>query len=356
MRVYILPHVHAEIMHYVHKSHIEISGLGRIEKNSKGEMVVTKVYLIKQENGPASTDICESAAADLMYESREDKGALNFWWHSHVNMGAFWSGTDMATIKQFGGKGYLLSTVFNKRGEHQTAYYQAATDFLPEVWIDKIDTHVSYIPTSEQITAWDAEYTTKCAPKVYASTVPNSHVGKRWDGTKWVNKEGVAGIGSQGMTRVWGGNYFDQQEDEWLDEDEKNAIGAYYRSQERETARREAAIAQAEPAVGTPKDDPVEQWDEQVGMLSGATVQEIIDTLKRIYYMATPTPFDQLEAETVMMLHDAYGMVFDDSAEVVLSDIEYYYNDITKNFTNFSEFEYDMLERQYAPIDSEKVG
>jgi proteasome lid subunit RPN8/RPN11 len=170
MKVFILPAVHAEIMHYVRSSKVEISGLGRIEKDSEGNLVVTKVYLPKQVNGPTSTDIDQEDVSRILFESRADKGALNFWWHSHVDMGAFWSGTDMATIKQFGGKGWLLASVFNKRGEYQTALYRAGDDFFPEVFLDKIETRFEYIPTKDQKDAWDAEMTARCSTQSYQTT------------------------------------------------------------------------------------------------------------------------------------------------------------------------------------------
>ena len=89
------PEIHAEIMYYVNKSNVEISGLGRIVRDSNGNMVVNKIYLIEQENSAASTDLSEEAVSKLLFESRKDEGALNFWWHSHVNMDVFWSGTDL---------------------------------------------------------------------------------------------------------------------------------------------------------------------------------------------------------------------------------------------------------------------
>ena len=182
MKVHILPEAHAQIMYYVNKSSVEISGLGRIEKDSQGNMVVTKVYLLDQENTSATTDIDAQAMAKLMYETREDKGNLNFWWHSHVNMATFWSGTDMATIKQFGKNGYLLATVFNKQGDHRTAYFQGGTDFLPELFIDQIDTKFTHIPKLAETTVWEAEFNTKCKSKTF------THTGKSWaDDKKWGN-------------------------------------------------------------------------------------------------------------------------------------------------------------------------
>jgi hypothetical protein len=148
MKVLLTKNVYQEIMFYVDKSHVEISGVGRVKRTADGDMLVTKVYLLNQINSSAATDIDQEALAKLMFESREDQekfGDLNFWWHSHVNMGVFWSGTDMSTIKQFGKNGYLLSTVFNKKAEMRSSYYQGDDGFKPSIFADELKTEI-YTP------------------------------------------------------------------------------------------------------------------------------------------------------------------------------------------------------------------
>jgi hypothetical protein len=167
MKVYITPECRAQIMFYVNNTDIEISGLGRIQRDSLGNMVVTKVYLLDQENSAATTDLSEDAVSKCLFETRQDAGDLNFWWHSHVNMGVFWSGTDMATIEQFGSKGYLLATVFNKKGEHRTAYYQGDNGFIPKLFVDDISTSFDQLPTTAQATAWLEEIKTKAKKKEF---------------------------------------------------------------------------------------------------------------------------------------------------------------------------------------------
>jgi hypothetical protein len=45
-----------------------------------------------------------------------DTSKLKLWWHSHANMGVFWSTTDENTIKLFD-NGWMISLVGNKKGE-----------------------------------------------------------------------------------------------------------------------------------------------------------------------------------------------------------------------------------------------
>lgn len=188
MKLHIPPQIHAEIMYHVNKSSVEVSGLGRVKRTTHGNLIVTKVYLLDQENSAVTTDIDPEALAALQYESREDEGDLNFWWHSHVNMGVNWSGTDTDTFEEFGKHGMLIGTVFNKKGEHRTAYYQGGNDFFPFVWVDNIPTHFGHLPSKEQIDVWEKDHKAKCKAKTYPKTnkwSPSSSLGLDNHGWKW---------------------------------------------------------------------------------------------------------------------------------------------------------------------------
>lgn len=163
---------HEKIKFWVDKSNIEISGLGKCKWNASLQAFhVTKVYLLDQENTSTTTDLDPQAVAKLMYESREDEGFLNFWWHSHVNMGVFWSGTDMSTMKQIAGNGMVLATVFNKKGEHRTAYMQAPDEsgFRGELFLDDIPYRVRTVDIAPYVDSWTAEFEAKCKPKLYST-------------------------------------------------------------------------------------------------------------------------------------------------------------------------------------------
>lgn len=145
--------------HFVHKGN--------------GTMEVCKVYLLDQANSATTTDLDPDAVANLLYQSRKDEGDLNFWWHSHVNMGVFWSGTDMDTIKQFGNNGYILATVFNKKKEMKSAFFHGTTDFLPAVFKDDLDTSIGDIVPQELIEIWDANLKEKSKKVVYNNPICN---------------------------------------------------------------------------------------------------------------------------------------------------------------------------------------
>ncbi len=165
MKIIIREDVYQEIDYYVQKSHIEISGLGRMIKRKDGAYEVIKVYLLDQENSAASTDLDADAVAKLMFETREDEGMLNFWWHSHVNMIVYMSPTDTATMKQFGDNGFLVGTVFNKKRELFSAYYQGETEILPSLYIDKVETTIEKTVDPEREKDWEANYDAKAKVK-----------------------------------------------------------------------------------------------------------------------------------------------------------------------------------------------
>lgn len=164
--VIIPPDVYAKMMFWVDKAPGEVSGLGKIEL-SGNQFLVTHVMLLAQENTGASTDIDGKAVAKAMFETKDMPGTLNFWWHSHANMNVFWSGTDLATIRQLGGQGWFISTVVNKRREKRSAYFQGENNGMPELFVDNIDTDVRPILDEGAEEAWEAEYRAKCKAKTY---------------------------------------------------------------------------------------------------------------------------------------------------------------------------------------------
>jgi hypothetical protein len=132
---------------YIRLSSIEISGVGVVEQfplsprelearniklGSNARYIedlrktgipqgffISEVHLFEQKNSPAHTEIAPEAVAHLATQLREEgKGReLGFWWHSHVNMGVQWSGTDDKNMMEWVYSKNLISVVMNKRGE-----------------------------------------------------------------------------------------------------------------------------------------------------------------------------------------------------------------------------------------------
>lgn len=161
MKVVIDNEVYRKIMFWVNKSSYEVSGLGTVTYDEAGIFRVNSAMLLPQKNGSTHTDIEGEDVSKLMYALRASPGDLRFWWHSHVDMPVFWSGTDMDTIKKIGAGGWFLSTVFNKKREMKSAYYAVEGNTTPwgkqPSFHDELETSVAPLP-EQNIEAWDEEY------------------------------------------------------------------------------------------------------------------------------------------------------------------------------------------------------
>lgn len=171
---------HKKIMYWVNKSNKEVSGFGIIEYDKeKKTFYVTDSFLIEQTVGLAHTDIDERGLAKLMYETAKLNGELLFWWHSHVKMSCFWSGTDLDTIKNLGKNGWIVASVFNQNDEIRSACAYLANSSLndnkPElVLYDDIQTFIEQPELSDEFKEYlDKEFATKVKEPVYSTTYYN---------------------------------------------------------------------------------------------------------------------------------------------------------------------------------------
>lgn len=117
-----------KIMAYITLCETEVSGFAEIEYNvERNCFVAGEVYLLEQEATGAHVEMDEEAVAKFNME-RIKAGAdqlPRIWWHSHVDMGAFFSVTDEDTSKQLQNETFNVSLVGNKRGEFKAKCYVA---------------------------------------------------------------------------------------------------------------------------------------------------------------------------------------------------------------------------------------
>lgn len=158
---------HAKIMHWIKKADTkECSGFGMIQKLD-GHLHVTDAFLIEQVNTGGDTEMKPEAIAKEMYLRREEKGEMNFWWHSHHSMSAYMSGTDVSTIKELGANGWLLATVFNNKDEHKSVLYIKNSGF-GEMYLDGFALEVTRPPLSNDAKKFcDEEFKEKVSEKKY---------------------------------------------------------------------------------------------------------------------------------------------------------------------------------------------
>ena len=176
-------------MHWVHKADFEVSGFGKVRRRDDGHFEVVDAYLLKQEGTGTTTDIDEQALAKLLYTTKDVEGDLRWWWHSHVKMNVFWSGTDKETIMELGAQGWIVATVFNQKNEYRSALAYKAEYDITSPWgkvlknntemVDDIDMEVSYDVDVEQLKQWDDEFTTNVTEKKYTPRQPGQgYVGR----------------------------------------------------------------------------------------------------------------------------------------------------------------------------------
>jgi proteasome lid subunit RPN8/RPN11 len=158
--------VYRQLMFWVDKSPIEISGLGKVTVEGDSITVVS-VMLLPQKNSAVSTDIDGVDIAKAMHRLRDTPGELRFWWHSHVNMDTFWSGTDRTTIQDCGAGGWTVATVLNKKRQFKTALYVLDGIKLPwgnqPFFDDNIPTEIlKNVDPTEVV--WEQEYERNIVP------------------------------------------------------------------------------------------------------------------------------------------------------------------------------------------------
>lgn len=110
---------------WTHLAKGEVSGLGVVNEvmDKIGRLdhyLIMDVYLPIQECTGTTTDIepemvlqCTQMAIGDGYKFED----LRFWFHSHAEMGVFWSGTDEATAKRLSAEANFISVVMNKKSE-----------------------------------------------------------------------------------------------------------------------------------------------------------------------------------------------------------------------------------------------
>lgn len=125
-----------KLKYFIEECETEVSGFGKVrvvkveEETTPAwgkEQIVQDQYLeiydleilTQQVSGVHST-IEEEDLAKFLYEKQkkgESVADYKVWWHSHVDMAAFFSGTDTGTIDGSTEFPYLISIVGNKAGE-----------------------------------------------------------------------------------------------------------------------------------------------------------------------------------------------------------------------------------------------
>lgn len=121
MKVIFKPEAYTKMFHYIDAVTTEISGFGKVSVDKNNNIIVEDVKIFKQTVSSAETELDDTALSNFLMElveSKEDPYKWKLWWHSHANMGVFWSGTDIATMTKLGlNNDWQISIVGNRKHE-----------------------------------------------------------------------------------------------------------------------------------------------------------------------------------------------------------------------------------------------
>ena len=171
------------IKNYVDICPLEISGFGMLEikriasakhGGSKKIYHIKDLFLPAQEVTGGNTTIKTDKDKDvdsmvnLIKSLPEDqKSKIGFWWHSHVNMGAFWSAEDDETILKWVFSPQIISLVMNKKGDIRLRFTQYVPVFID---IDE-DIELEILGSNETYEECKAEIEAKVKEKKYEPPV-----------------------------------------------------------------------------------------------------------------------------------------------------------------------------------------
>ena len=94
----------------------EIQLIGEVDFIDNLYFEVRDVYVIKQRVTAGSAEFIPQELARFIADHPNPE-KLHLWVHSHVNMRAFWSETDLETIRRLGRDSWLVSIVMNLDGQ-----------------------------------------------------------------------------------------------------------------------------------------------------------------------------------------------------------------------------------------------
>ncbi len=229
----VVPHdIHQKILYYMTKSSNEISGYGSLSFDDKANTFTVKdIIILKQSVSPTSTELDPHAIGKAMFEMRDEPMGMKWHWHTHPNMGCFWSADDMEVIRQHGQQGWIIASVFNEKGEHRSAFH-TTTEVMGkkhDIFQDNLETSILSFYDQSWFDALDKSYAEKVTEeKVAAWAYSPGHV---YDATAWEGYEDPyyrplsMNYNNVGYAKTSGGNWvYNPLHDEQLPTDEEKLL------------------------------------------------------------------------------------------------------------------------------------
>lgn len=179
-----------KIQFIVDHESMEIGWFGTVDHDPKSNTyVITDIFITEQRRHGAT---CEQSAKgineltseiirDLSLSAKEKRDRLNtfnFWGHSHVNMGVSPSCEDIANAKRFAGKDFLITGIFNKKGDVRLDFW----DFKNNLHYTELPVRKRWHLSDETVTKIISDINTKVKEITFESpyTQKHSYYGVNW--------------------------------------------------------------------------------------------------------------------------------------------------------------------------------
>lgn len=208
--VYMMANTYLKMLEYVLKCDTEIAWHGTVKRGTGDKshiFFIKDVYLYPQKIAAATVQVDDDKYTQ--WSDKQDAETFNnrrFQGHSHVNMGAFYSGTDennkYAFLQDLLDDDYYIFLVTNKRQEHNFEIYDLAQNVIFEH--KDIDFRV-YLNENELIDSIPDEMTRYCTKQTYQShTIPsyNSSSKSSWPGYNNFNEDHYKSLAKTAPTKV----------------------------------------------------------------------------------------------------------------------------------------------------------
>lgn len=180
MKLHMTQEVHDKFWAYIDNIDKEIGGFGyvRIDGDS---WIWHDIFIVEQEVSGGSVDYTPAGIASAIERAAEDGvlGAVDHaWvvWHSHVNMNAYWSSTDVEDqihkFRDMSGLPWLFSVVGNKRRDYSARLDLWDHALVPAITFDKVELHTLADPAVRE--AVQADIDSLVTTKTWSKTGPNT--------------------------------------------------------------------------------------------------------------------------------------------------------------------------------------
>jgi hypothetical protein len=115
----ITPEAWEKLWLYINLCPVEVGGLGELQIQPDGTLVMQRCFLVEQEVTDVETLLDPAAVSALLIEYIQgggDPSRLQLWWHSHAREAVFWSTDDERTIDSWPSD-MLVALVGNHAGK-----------------------------------------------------------------------------------------------------------------------------------------------------------------------------------------------------------------------------------------------